>query len=317
MYIAKFFGVGTALVVLALAAGNSGQVGLAQSQPPGGMVLIPAGSFQMGDSFNEGGSDERPVHTVFVSAFYMDQYEVTKSFWDEVASWAAANGYDIWSGSGAGKGANHPVIYVTWYQAVRWANARSEKEGLIPCYYTDGTQETVYRTGRVDVPVEGVKWSGCGYRLPTEAEWEKAARGGVSGRRFPWSDVDTIQHSRANYFSSAGDSYDTSPTRGFHPDYAKGDYPYTSPVGNFAPNGYGLYDMAGNVWEWVWDWYGSDYYSRSTGSDPRGPASGSSRVGRGGSWCDNADYCRVADRNYDSPGGSYYALGFRLVRTAP
>jgi sulfatase modifying factor 1 len=286
-------------------------------QPPLGMVLIPAGEFQMGDSFKEGNPDERPVHTVFVSAFYMDKYEVTKALWDEVASWAAANGYDIKPADGDGKAPDHPVYNVTWYEVVKWANARSEKEGLTPCYYTDGAQTTVYRTGNVNVRNDWVKWSGCGYRLPTEAEWEKAARGGVAGRRFPWSDTDTIQHARANYQSNFIYSYDTSPSRGYHPTFAVGGFPYTSPVGSFAPNGYGLYDMAGNVWEWVWDWYFGDYYSSGVNSDPRGPASGSGRVSRGGGWDGYAYYCRVANRLSYSPGSSDYSLGFRLVRTAP
>jgi formylglycine-generating enzyme required for sulfatase activity len=289
---------------------------------PAGMVFIPAGSFQMGDSFKEGGSDERPVHTVFVSAFYMDKYEVTKGFWDEVANWAAANGYDIKAADGEGKEGNHPVQGVTWYEAVKWANARSEREGLTPCYYTDSTQATVYRTGSVNVPIEGVKWSGCGYRLPTEAEWEYAARGGVEGHRFPWSDTDIIDQSRANYYNycAAGGTpyypYDKSTTCSYHPDYAKGDYPYTSPVGSFAPNGYGLYDMAGNVWEWVWDWYNEGYYTFSPGSDPRGPVSGSSRVLRGGGWDYYAFHCRVAYRYYYGPGDSHSSagFGFRAVR---
>lgn len=110
---------------------------------------------------------------------------------------------------------------------MKWANARSEKEGLVPCYYTDDTQTTVYRTGTVDVQNDWVKWIACGYRLPTEVEWEKAARGGAAGHRYPWSATDAIDHSRANYDSGG-----------------------TTPVGSFAPNGYGLYDMAGNVWEW-------------------------------------------------------------------
>ena len=270
--------------------------------PPAEMVLIPAGSFEMGDSFNEGHSDELPVHTVYVSAFYMDRYEVTKALWDEVATWAAANGYDTTVDSGSGKAVDHPVYNVSWYEAVKWANARSEKEGLTPCY---------------DLSDWSCNWSANGYRLPTEAEWEKAARGGVAGHRFPWSDTDTIQHSRANYYSSSRYSYDTSPTRGYHPNYDNDPKPYTSPVGSFAPNGYGLYDMAGNLWEWVWDWYDLNYYSGSPGTDPRGPASGSSRVGRGGSWYNYAVRCRVADRNGLSPGYEGSFLGFRLVRTAP
>jgi len=261
---------------------------VAGSFPPPGMVLIPAGSFQMGDSFGEGDSDERPVHTVFVSAFYMDKYEVTKTLWDEVANWAASHSYDIKPGDGDGKAADHPVYNVSWYEAVKWANARSEKEGLAPCYTVGGN---VYRTGQ---SVPDCNWTANGYRLPTEAEWEKAARGGVAGHRYPWSDTDTIDHSRANYDNGNG----------------------TSPVGSFAPNGYGLYDMAGNVREWVWDWYSDTYYSASPGSDPRGPASGSRRVMRGGCWLNIASDCRVAFRDFYSPGLSGY-VGIRLVRTAP
>ena len=304
------------LAVLILAAGltfslDSG-FSWAQAQalgePPEGMVLIPAGSFEMGDSFSEGDhDDERPVHAVTVSAFYMDRYEVTKALWDEVANWAAAHGYDIRASSGSGKAADHPVSNVTWYEAVKWANARSEKEGLTPCYTVGGN---VYRTGR---STPDCNWSANGYRLPTEAEWERAARGSTAGHRFPWSDTDTIQHSRANYYSKSDYSYDTSPTRGYHPDYATGDHLYTSPVGSFAPNGYGLYDMAGNVWEWCWDWYDLDYYSSSPGTDPRGPGSGSDRVSRGGSWDNYACFCRATFRNYDPLGFSCDSLGVRLV----
>jgi formylglycine-generating enzyme required for sulfatase activity len=164
---------------------------------PTGMVLIPAGSFQMGNCMDpeEGWSDELPVHTVYVSAFYMDQTEVTKALWDEVYTWAIAHGYNF-DFVGAGKGPNHPVHTVDWYDVVKWCNARSEREGRVPTYYTSAAKTTVYRTGRIDVENDWVKWN-AGYRLPTEAEWEKAARGGLDGRRFPWGD--TISHSQANY----------------------------------------------------------------------------------------------------------------------
>jgi formylglycine-generating enzyme len=286
--------------------------------PPPGMVLIPAGSFVMGATTNMGhefGSDEVPQHTVYVSAFYMDRHEVTKALWDDVKAWNGGNGYS-YDNAGGGKAANHPVHTVSWYDAVKWCNARSQMDGLEPCYYTDAGLTVVYKTGQTNLDSAWVKWSANGYRLPTEAEWEKAARGGASGQRFPWADSDTIQHSRANYYSSSGYSYDTSPTSGYHPTFNDGVRPYTSPAGYFAPNGYGLYDMAGNVFEWCWDWWSSTYYGSSPSGDPRGPDSGSLRVGRGGSWGNNAFFCRTADRGNYAPTGRDGYFGFRAVRSA-
>jgi formylglycine-generating enzyme required for sulfatase activity len=265
----------------------------------------------MGDSL-DGLAPAVPVHYVQVGDYWISRHEVTKALWDEVYNWAIQNGYSFQYG-GQGKAANHPVHSVTWYDAVKWCNARSEKEGLLPAYYTDPTLglAAVYRTGFADVQNDWVRWTG-GYRLPTEAEWEKAARGGVAGQRFWFGD--TITHLQANYYSDPSYAYDVSSTRGYHPSYRANPFPFSSPVGSFAANGYGLYDMAGNMWEWCWDWYGSGYYSSSPAADPRGPASGSYRIQRGGSWSDFANFCRSAYRkNTYTPDSRDYNLGFRAV----
>ncbi|HSV27222.1 MAG TPA: SUMF1/EgtB/PvdO family nonheme iron enzyme, partial [Sedimentisphaerales bacterium] len=188
---------------------------------------------------------------------------------------------------------NDPMVMVSWFGAVAYANWRSQQEGRQPSY--------CLTTWTLD-------FSRNGYRLPTEAQWEYAARGGLAGRRFPWGD--TITHSQANYESSSRYSYDTSPTRGFHPAWNDGTMPYTSPVGSFPPNGFGLYDMAGNVWEWCNDWYG--LYTSSPQTNPTGPTTGSCRVLRGGCWHHIAAHCRVANRSYDAPSNRARNDGFRL-----
>jgi formylglycine-generating enzyme required for sulfatase activity len=168
----------------------------------------------------------------------------------------------------------------------------------------------VYTNG--EVAITNVNWSANGYRLPTEAEWEKAARGGLSAQRFPWGKL--ITENLANYNgSTSGFSYDLGPN-GFNSiGSVGGTSPATSPVGSFAPNGYGLYDMSGNVAAWCWDWYAATPFAG--GTDPRGPTSGNFRVLRGGAWSGNADLARCADRSNDySPTAAYSDVGFRCVR---
>jgi formylglycine-generating enzyme required for sulfatase activity len=286
-------------------------ISLSGQNPSAGLVLISAGSFTMGDRFTEGYADELPAHTVYVSAFYMDQREVTKALWNTVKAWGATNGYGF---AGSGQAADHPIQAVSWYDAVRWCNARSQKEGLLPCYYTDAGLTVIYKSGPIN---PFVNWSATGYRLPTEAEWEKAARGGASGRRFSWSDTDNISHSRANYDAGNAQIYDLSYPAGPHPAFTANSTPYTSPAGYFAPNAYGLYDMGGNVWEWCWDWYQADWYGQkaATQNDTRGPGGPLSyRVQRGGSWGDYAFFSRASYRGYYYPSYGDGNDGFRCVR---
>jgi len=281
--------------------------------PPPGMVYIPAGVFQMGDNFNEIGPDTLPVHNVHVDALFMDKFEVSYQLFVDVMSWGQARGYQT---GGSSKGVGFPIHNVGWYAAVMWCNARSEKENLTPCYYTDAARTAVYRSGLVDFTNDRVKWDANGYRLPTEAEWEKAARGGLFGKRYPWGD--TIDGSMANFFRS-GDTFETQPFPQTTPvGYYNGNQ---TPVGVNMANGYGLYDIAGNVWEHCWDWYsGTSYGLEEATTNPHGPTTGTFRVLRGGGWAYVSSWARCAARFYLTPGSNLYFSesfgheGFRCVR---
>ncbi len=190
------------------------------------------------------------------------------------------------------------MVTVSWYGAVAYCNWRSGEEGYESCY---------------DLSTWVCNFSKHGYRLPTDAEWEYAAHGGNHNPyyRFPWSD--TISHSQANYNADQSYSYDLSYPNGYHPDY-NDVKPYTSPVGSFAPNSYGLYDMAGNVWEWCNDWYDAEYYYESPYDNPTGPGPASGvRILRGGCWRDDAYHCRVATKLISNPVYHFYMFGFRVV----
>ncbi|MEI6712289.1 MAG: SUMF1/EgtB/PvdO family nonheme iron enzyme [Verrucomicrobiota bacterium] len=299
----SLFPIGTTgvAVTAADAAGNvsSGTFAVTVVVPVAGaegtFVPIQAGKYQRGDNLD--GNPYARVQTVTLSAYCISVNDTTKAQWDVVRSWGLSHGYTDLSG-GIGKDSNHPVVCVSWYDAVKWANAASERDGLTPCYKLGGV---VYRTGISDSPV--CDWSVNGYRLPTEAEWEVAARGGLTGKRFPWGD--TISPNQANY---SGDG-----------TYRAGNPPFTSPVGSFPANGYGLYDMAGNASQWCWDWASGDTYDGGAdgGTNPKGPSVGwnNLRVVRGGGYYDEERYLSFAQRMCKNPSGSF-DVGFRLARGA-
>lgn len=269
------------------------------------MVLIPGGSNSGTNPLGTwNGNPESyeacrypATYSLSVVSFHMDQYEATKSYWDEVRNWNGGNGY-AYDHAGAGKGPDHPVQTVSWYDCLKWCNARSQREGRKPVYYTDVALTHVYKTGAMEPYVDG---AADGYRLPTSQEWEYAARGGLVSKRFPWGD--TISYNQANYYATGEGNYDLS-SGGYHPDYNDGIGPYTSPVGSFAPNAYGLYDMAGNVREWCWDTWCS---------------SSDARVMRGGCWNLNTQHERVGAISYGYVYTISYANdygGLRAVRSA-
>jgi formylglycine-generating enzyme required for sulfatase activity len=257
------------------------------SQPappaPPGMVWIAGGTFSLGSPRSEAErwGFEGPQHTVTISTgFYMGQYEVTQAEYQTV----------IGSNPSNFKGDTLPVEQVSWYDAIDYCNALSRREGLTPAYTISGSE---------DSPT--IMWhkSANGYRLPTEAEWEYACRAGTTS---PFNTGDTITTDQANY---DGDR----PYNGNAPGTNR---ERTTAVSSFAANGWGLYDMHGNVWEWCWDWF--DSYASGSQTDPTGAASGAYRVLRGGSWGSDAGLLRSAHRYGSPPGRQYYGLGFRVVR---
>ena len=278
-----------------------------------GMAPVAGGVFVIGDTL-DGEPDALPM-AVYVSTFYMDTNLVSYTQWQAVYAYATNHGYGF-DHAGADKDTNHPVQTVDWYDVVKWCNARSVQAGLVPIYYTDAAMTHVYTN--LDTDLVYANWSASGYRLPTEAEWEKAARGGLVNQRFPWGNI--ISQSLANYNGDTTYSYDLGPN-GNNPTYANGVFPYTSPVASFPANGFGINDMAGNVLEWCWDWYAAPPYPLGSpylgGADPHGPASSpqNHRVVRGGFWNDGPYYERCADRdNFSAPSGAYITLGFRCVK---
>jgi len=274
------------------------------------MVLIPGGEFIMGS--DEGRPDEKPGHTVYLDAYYIDKYEVTNAQFcqflnDKASHIELSKDYEKYK---------HPV-YDTPVLIRPFTLVYRTKEGGIPCLnvetyysrieYNDGRYQPM--SGYENHPVVAVSWYGAmAYaqwaekRLSTEAEWEKAARGGLVEKQYPWGD-DKADSTKANYT----DEYDEETRR-------------TTPVGSYPENGYGLHDMAGNVSEWCSDWYAKDYYGKSPLRNPQGPEAGKFRVARGTSWIRRPNtwiWLRCAFRKgYEPDWVTAHDLGFRCVKSS-
>ncbi len=236
------------------------------------MVQIPAGQFTMGDD----DEIDAPPHEVSVSSFYMDTTLVTQAHYESIME----DNPSRW------KAPENPVEQVRWSDAVRFCNQRSIEAGLMPCY---------------DLDTWTCDFSASGYRLPTEAQWEYAARAGT----------------QTPYMSGKDDA-----TLADHAWFDRNAGGQPQPVAQKQPNAWGLYDMCGNLWQWCHDFYGVDYYDQSPAADPTGPKAGDTRVVRGGSWKSSADSCRAGYRYNEDPGYAdvcfgYDIYGFRCVRNMP
>jgi len=258
-------------------------------EPPSRLVLVEGGKFTMGSTDSE--LDAQPPHELSLASFYISQTEVTQKDWQEVMK----------TNPSTFKDDDRPVDGVTWYDAIEYCIQLSKKEGLIPFYKINKKAKDPHNSNAQDKLrwTVTVNWDADGYRLPTEAEWEYAARGGKAGRGYRLSGA-VLPEYIAWYLDNAGSLGSK------HPDYG------THKVGTKSPNELGLYDMSGNVWEWCWDWYDEGYYAISPASDPKGPLSGSSRVLRGGSWDFNEVDC--LSRNSLNPYSKYDNIGFRVLR---
>ncbi len=247
------------------------------------MVLVEGSKFSMGDTNSVGRSDEKPIHEVELNSFLISKIQVTQKIWNLATESNPSNfhGFDL------------PVEHISWYECIEFCNNLSLLAGFTPCYTIDKNNPDPNNVNKNDSMKWTVtcNWEADGYRLPTEAEWEFAAKGGLNSNFYN--------------FSGSDNEYDVA----WHKDNS--GYK-TQNVGQKKPNELGLYDMSGNVWEWCWDWY--DAYSSEPQANPKGAENGSYRVLRGGSWADSRNYERVAGRGKENATGKYTSIGVRIVR---
>ena len=267
---------------------NNAKEKITMSEGKDGLILIKGGTFEMGSPESEAqrGEDETQ-HTVTVSDFYIGKYEVTQKEYQEIMGENPSNF----------KEDNLPVESITWYDAIRYCNRLSEKEGLTPVYTIDG---------------ENVSWdkSANGYRLPTEAEWEYAARAGTTT---PFNTESSIGAEEANFYGHYPYLIEENYFSQGKLETKPGEYRQTTvAVGSFSPNKWGLYDIHGNVGEWCFDYYGS--YDTENTDNPSGVETGTLRVNRGGGWNDYAKHMRSAYRASTTPNQGMSNIGFRIVR---
>lgn len=258
---------------------------------PAEMVLVPAGTITMGDTRGGNHSAELPTHMVTLSSFYMGKYEVTQGEYQAIMGSNPVHENGV--------GANYPVSNVSWYSAVKYCNLRSMNEGLNPVYSICGSTDPSFWGEAPDWTTNAAwdaaicNWTANGYRLPTEAEWEYAARGGTNTPDYLYSGSDDI-----NAVAWYTDNSSTT----------------SHIVGTKAANNFGIYDMSGNEFEWCWDWYGS--YNSDSVNNPTGASSGFSRLTRGGVWSWYDYWCRVSSRLGNDPSYANGGDGFRLCRAA-
>ena len=267
------------------------------------LIYVEGGSFVMGDTWGDGFYNEKPTHRVELTYdFYVGKYPVTFEEYDRYCKETGATKPDD---VGWGRG-RRPVINVSWFDAIAYCDWLSDIEGLPRAY--DNAGKLIDSRGSETIDTSEVK----GYRLPTEAEWEYAARGGKKSRRNMYAGSNNPDEV-AWYWQNSGDKHLTGEwdiDRIINKNNCR-----THQVGTKASNELGLYDMSGNVWEWCSDWYDSGYYAKSPTTNPYNYTPGSDRVSRGGSWFDDAAYARVANRVNFSPTFTSDSLGFRICRT--